>query len=593
MNIQFNNSLILGIDKKKPSGREWGKLAFDAIKAGLISDIEQLFITEYSHQNYKKYPHQISAAETILRKMQGRGILADEVGLGKTIEAGLVLKELYHQELIKKVLIIVPASLAAQWQYQMFDIFELRFINASWQKSVEKDDIWDFFNSSFKGFTEHDLVISSYERASKAEEEIKKVKWDLIIADEAHRLRNRAYTYQLLKGLIPSYLLLLTATPIHNKLEDFYNLAELVRPNFFGTLPNFKKDFYADASGRKLKNKDNFIAIRNDIMVRQRAVEINLPLPEREVKSLIADASKEEIQFHGAVEEYIRERQRLIREHAVSEQQRWAEQFELMHLGMRANSSPEAIETTLDRKLEKAAILGSEVEKQFRGLLHLAKQIKRPSKTEELLNILKYHMPHDKVLLYTIYEDTQKYLANVLSNNGFKDFLPFGGFMNSKERVATIKSFNTDPKVKILLSTDAGSEGLNLQHSAHVLVNFDLPWNPMRMEQRIGRLHRIGQEHRVLVYNLAVRGSIDEKIVKRLYEKIGLTKHAIGEIEPVITELEDRLEIEKEILELISRARTPDDLEDKRKALEEKLSTINDEIKERELLSNEIFGRFE
>lgn len=590
MKIKFTESnLIKKLHKLKPALKEWGELGFEIVKAGLISDIGQLFIGEYSHKNYIRYPHQIYAAGRVLRVMQGRGVLADEVGLGKTIEAGLILKQLFHDKLISKVLIIVPASLTSQWQYQMFDIFDSKFINASWQKSKQRDDVWDFYNSKFAGFTEHPLIISSYEKAQNYTEDVKKVEWDLIICDEAHRMRNRKYTFRLIKELDPRYLLLLTATPIHNKLEDFYNLVDLVRPKFFGTFSNFKKKFYADSSGRKLKNREEFASMKNQAMVRQRAIEANLPIPPRIVTSLIADASKEETQFHKAVDDYIRERAKFIKEQ-LEEKQRWAEQFELIHLGMRSNSSPKAIQETLKRKLEKAAKLGSQVEKRLRNLLKLAFQIENPSKTEELIRVINDH-GKDKILIYTIYVDTQKYLATVLKKLKI-DFRPFGGYMKSKERIATIREFNENPKVQILLSTDAGSEGLNLQHQCHVIINFDLPWNPMKMEQRIGRLHRIGQKYKVLVYNLAVRGSIDERIVKRLYEKIGITKRAIGEIEPILTELEERAKIQDEILEIISEARTPEDLETKIKALERDIAEGEKSAKEIRLFSQEIFDRF-
>ena len=595
MNLQFTESdLIKKLPKLKPASKEWGELAFEAIKASLISDIEQLFIASYSGKNYIRYPHQIYAAGRVLQAMQGKGLLADEVGMGKTVEAGLILKELHdYRKLVQKVLIIVPASLCSQWQYQMFDIFDFKFVNASWQKSEHKDEVWDFLNEKYKdnAFTNYDLVISSYERAMREEEKIKQTKWDLLICDEAHKLRNKKYVYQLLKEINPRYILLLTATPIHNKLEDFYNLTDLVRPGFFGTFSNFKKEFYVDSSGRKLKNREKFELIKNQVMVRQRVSEINLPIPERMVKSLISDASKEELEFHQAVEKYISDRARIIREYSLSEQQRWAEQFELMHLGMRSNSSPLAVEITLERKLEKASGLGVEVEKKLRELLRLAKKIQHPSKTEELKNILEYHLPQDKVLIYTIYEDTQHYLAEILKEMKVK-FLPFGGYMKSKERAANIRLFNEDPTIQILLSTDAGSEGLNLQQACHTLINFDLPWNPMRMEQRIGRLHRIGQTHKVLVYNLAVRGSIDEKIIARLYDKIGLTKKAIGEIEPILTDLEERLDIEKEILQIVSETRTPEDLETKKKLLEERISQEAEKIKQEQIFNKEILERF-
>jgi len=252
MNLQFTESdLIKKLPKLKPASKEWGKLAFEAIKASLISDIEQLFIASYSGKNYIRYPHQIYAAGRVLQAMQGKGLLADEVGMGKTIEAGLILKELHdYRKLVQKVLIIVPASLCSQWQYQMFDIFDFKFVNASWQKSEHKDEVWDFLNEKYKDivFTNYDLVISSYEKAMREEEKIKQTKWDLLICDEAHKLRNRKYVYQLLKEINPRYILLLTATPIHNKLEDFYNLTDLVRPGFFGTFSNFKKEFYVDSS---------------------------------------------------------------------------------------------------------------------------------------------------------------------------------------------------------------------------------------------------------------------------------------------------------------------------------------------------------
>ncbi len=591
MKIKFTESnLIKKLHKLKPALKEWGELGFEVVKAGLISDIGQLFIGEYSHKNYIRYPHQIYAAGRVLKVMQGRGILADEVGLGKTIEAGLILKQLFHDKLINKVLIIVPASLTSQWQYQMFDIFDFKFINASWQKSEQRDDVWDFFNSKFAGFTEHPLIISSYRKAQLNAEDIKKVKWDLIICDEGHRMRNRKYTFRLIKGLAPRYVFLLTATPIHNKLEDFYNLAELVRPRFFGTLSNFKEKFYADSSGRKLKNREDFGSMKNQVMVRQRGIDVNLPIPPRRVTSLIIDASKEEIQFHKAVDDYIRERARFIKEQ-LEEKQRWAEQFELIHLGMRSNSSPKAIQETLKRKLEKSSKLGSQVEKKLRNLFKLASQIDNPGKTEELLRVVKDH-GKDKILIYTIYIDTQKYLAKVLKKLKI-NLLPFGGYMKSKERIATIREFNENPKVQILLSTDAGSEGLNLQHKCHVIINFDLPWNPMKMEQRIGRLHRIGQRYKVLVYNLAVKGSIDERIIKRLYEKIGITKRAIGEIELILTELEERANIQDEILEVISEARTPEDLETKIKALEEDIAEGEKLAKQKLLFSQEIFDRFQ
>ncbi len=527
-----------------------------ARKVALSECIDRLLALPSYQDKIQTLNHQVRTALHVLNNFSHRALLADEVGLGKTIEAGMIIKELLLRKMVKKVLILTPATLKYQWQEEMRSKFSENFEIAS------EPDVYET----------NDKVIASIDTAKTPKHApiVQSIAWDLVVIDEAHKLKNSAtHNYKLVKGLEKDRCLMLTATPLQNNIFELWAVVDLLHPGFLETKAKFTENFVLDESGLRIKNKDVLQEKLSKIMVRNLRKETGIKFVDRFVKTHLLDFSKEEMAFYTEAIAFIRKQYEEIRklekpkgideseeieEGSLSEEkladmakryrQKGLLTFALIMLTRQITSS---IKTGVEALKRYKETLDKETEKrQVEALLQRAKFIDKDQKMDYLFKILQ-GLKGEKIIIFTTFVHTQKMLEVELLAHGFSS-VKFNGMMNPQEKEAAIESFRKEKEV--LVCTDAGSEGRNLQF-AHIVINYDLPWNPMRIEQRIGRVHRIGQEKDVIIHNIAIKDTIEAYILNRLYEKINLFSVSIGEMDLILSQLKTKQPIEESIFESV------------------------------------------
>jgi SNF2 family DNA or RNA helicase len=513
MNVttEFDNSwqddFLQRIDEDGPwASWELYKLAYEVEQHLTIPDFEGLQAPRHL-AHLTPLPHQLEVAKQVVEKMNGKAILADEVGLGKTIEAGLILKEYMIRGLVKKVLILVPASLVLQWTAELNQKF---YIPAVEQK---KSYVWE----------QCDVVVSSIDTAKRSphREIVYEQNYDMIIIDEAHKLKNnKTKNYEFVQNLKKKFCLLLTATPIQNRIEEIFNLVSLLKPGHLGNQAYFEKSY--SAKNRSLEEDGHLKELVNKVMIRNRRDDTGIEWTKRRVEAIPIEFSETERQLYDAISEY-----------RNSGTEFTSSVFSVMTLQREACSSREAVYFTLKKMLEKKNEEDIPVpEELIVGLMKKVEQVTTNSKAEKALELIK--KIDGKVIIFTEYRASQMYLQWFLQQNGISS-VPFrGGFKRGKKDWMKQLFQNN---AQVLIATEAGGEGINLQFCNHI-INYDLPWNPMRLEQRIGRIHRLGQEKDVHIYNFATKDTVEEHILKLLYEKINLFERVIGQLDDILTKLE-------------------------------------------------------
>lgn len=509
---------------------EWQDICLEAHRKSLNDQIESLMaIDKLERTKIQVLPHQIDAVMTAINKMGTRAIMADEVGLGKTIEAGIIIKEYLSRRLARRVLILTPAPLTTQWRGELEDKFGESFVVAD--------------SEEFRGWGEHPLLIASIDTAKKGmhAQEILSLPWDMVVFDEAHRLKNdKTQVYQFASQLKPRYMLLLTATPIQNSLFELYNLVNLLQEGLLGTPEYYKQRYVADKLGRVLADPDGLSEKLRHVMIRHRRADVGIQFVDRRVESLLLEGSPEEIYLHDEVIEFVR---KFYRSNGA---------LAFIRLSRMLTSSPQALRSSIEHSVMQG--VSEEERSALEGLSMLTYDIKESTKFKALKRILK--SVDDKLIVFTGYYETQKYIATQLREMGIEPVL-FSGRMSRREKDEAVEAFRNHGQV--LVATDAGSEGVNLQF-CHALVNYDLPWNPMRVEQRIGRVHRLGQTHDVMVFNLAIQDTIENYVLQILETKLKLFSHAVGETDLILSNLRGPESIEKAIIELISQSESRQEL---------------------------------
>ncbi|MDR7237090.1 DEAD/DEAH box helicase [Neobacillus drentensis] len=508
--IEFDSSwkddFLHRIENDGPWGNwELFKLAINVEKHLVIPDFKGLLAPGHL-PNLTPLPHQLETAKQVIENMNGKAILADEVGLGKTIEAGLILKEYMIRGLVKKVLILVPASLVTQWSMELNSKF---FIPAISQR---KSYVWE----------QCDVVVSSIDTAKRNPHRdiIFKQDYDLIIIDEAHKLKNnKTKNYEFVQNLKKKFCLLLTATPIQNRIEEIFNLVSLLKPGHLGSETAFFEKYKRDA--RSLNDNEHLKELVNKVMIRNRRADTGIEWTKRHVETIPIECTAEEKDLYESITD-------------LKSEGNWVQtsSFSVMTLQREACSSREAVFYTLKNMLQKKENPTPAFEEQIQYLIKKVEAVQKNSKAEKALELIQ--KVNDKVIIFTEYRATQMYLQWYLKQHGISS-VPFrGGFKRGKKDWMR-ELFQKHAQV--LIATEAGGEGINLQFCNHI-INFDLPWNPMRLEQRIGRIHRLGQEKDVMIYNFAIQNTVEEHILKLLYEKIHLFEKVIGELDDILTKLE-------------------------------------------------------
>ncbi|RXK47792.1 DEAD/DEAH box helicase [Halorientalis pallida] len=501
-------------------------------------DSELRSLSHLDEENVKLLEHQVDAAHRALFEMDGKALLADEVGLGKTIEVGMLLKEMHYRGTDDAVLILTPAQLAQQWQAEMLEKFGLNF-------TCNYDD-------DFAGFDAHDHIIASIDTA-KSDRHRSTVlgrDWDVLVLDEAHYVKNEdTDRYALLEKLSYDYAFFLTATPIQNNVTDLYNIISLLRPGLFGTREAFH-NYFVNSSQETLVNRNELQNRLREVMIRNRREETDIDFTPRNVTTHTFDPSPEERDLYEAVTDYVRT--------AYRESQ--GQKLVLMTLQKEVVSSPAALKQTVERQPE-----GDDVEPEhvapLKQILERIDSIETPTKLERVQRITREardRVDKGRVIVFTQFRATQQELLETLDDKGYTTH-PFHGGHSSDEKEEIVERFEEEGGV--LVSTDAMNEGRNLQF-CNVMVNYDLPWNPMKVEQRIGRIHRIGQDREVYVFNTALKDTIEEYVLERLYHKIDLFQQSVGELSEILTRLEETgRNFEDEVFERLVEADSEIELE--------------------------------
>lgn len=472
--------------------------------------------------------HQTRTAITVLRRLRGRALLCDEVGLGKTVEAGLILSELLMRGLARSVLILTPPSLMAQWQAEMRRKFGIE---------LTSHDDPAFRDAGPSAWQTHDRLIVSTHTAKREPHRsaILNRKWDIVIVDEAHHLRNRATeAWKFASEIEKQFILLLTATPVQNNLEELFNLVTLLEPGLLSTRKDFSRRFITKGDKMTPKNVDELHALLGEVMVRNRRNMVGLQFTRRFARTESVALNPRERSLYDGVSSMIREG--LKAENKAAGMNRMT----LIMLQMALGSSAAAAGAMLDHLQEKPAMPAARRE-AVRELSAAARQTTGGAKAQRLLRLLE-EFP-DKLVVFTQFRATQEMLRGVLADAGH-DAAMFHGGLSRMEKESAVERFRGSARV--LLCTEAGSEGRNLQF-AHGLCNFDLPWNPMKIEQRIGRLSRIGQTRDVHVFNLVAAGAIEAAVLHLLEAKLNMFELVIGEVDMILGNLEDDREFEEVI----------------------------------------------
>ncbi|MCB1323702.1 MAG: DEAD/DEAH box helicase family protein [Spirochaetales bacterium] len=583
----------------RPTSTREIELAMAALEARRIQ-LTHLYdkLSSLSNSRTRLLPHQLEATHRVVSALRPRFLLADEVGLGKTIEAGLIMKELILRREYRRVLVVVPAPLAIQWQQEMQSKFNERFqiLNRS-----------NFFQSAARWGRSMRVITSiDFIKNERYADEVLKTRWDLVVFDEAHRLRRdyskvtRAYAFaENIAGRCDA-LLLLSATPFRGKLEELYYLIRLVDPDLLGPHACFLQDYCLPAGeevdGQRMADLRTRVG---RVMLRRRKVDVG-GFTKRFARTIRFELSPEERVLYDETTEYVRREYNL----ALREKNR-AVSFIMIVFQKLLDSSTAALLKALERRkadLEQKAFgagrlltgagrsdadedfledLGESEEPEeylerltaearqtlkdlrreiltLNFLIRLGRSVTGDRKLGKLLETLQKLRKSGtrKFIIFTQFRTTQDYLAQHLGQHF--TVTSFHGSLSMRAKEDAIQEFKE--QTEILICTEAGGEGRNLQF-ANVLFNYDLPWSPLKIEQRIGRVHRFGQEHDVYIFNFATRDTVAERVLEVLEHKIKLFAEAIGPPDTLLGALEDEQDFEQSLMQFVSGRKSSADLD--------------------------------
>ncbi len=558
---------------------EWG-----LIEPIIIESHSDLVSAANWRDKIEPYQHQISNLISFCRRLPV-ALLADDVGLGKTISAGLISSELMSRGRVSKILIVCPKLIMPQWEEELKVKFNIPSVIASGNKITKA------MLPNGRG-----ALITTYNSARLYLDDIVKMGFEFLILDEAHKLRNLHGSgkapvvgkmfQKALANRDFKYVLMLTATPIQNRLWDMYSLVDLLasargHQNPFGTKDKFITKFVADKRqhARKLKpqKQEEFRSIVYSHMSRIRRADAKLAFPERIVQLNGVKPTKPELDLIDVIAKPIQKLNRLSQ----------------ISIAQALISSPHALLTQLQSMAKKNTIPKSLVA-QVRTIVESISITAKQKGLETLVDKLRREKPKDwRVVIFTTRRETQSTIEAFLKNKGIESGIINGD--SGSKNVGTIAKFKSDPpQLHVIISTEAGSEGVNLQ-AANVLVNYDLPWNPMVVEQRIGRVQRLASAHKnVCVFNLILKGTFEEYIVGRLMEKLQMASQAIGDVDALLDAAgineEGNEGFEENIRELVVAALAGRDVEEAIKLQEKNIVSAKVQLKKAEENLNEILG---
>ena len=458
--------------------------------------------------------HQTETVRKVLKQFRGRVLLADEVGLGKTIEAGMALKEYLLRGMVERVLVLVPASLVGQWREELETKFDIACVTTS--DPLLRGDPARFWAAP--------RIIASLALSRRREhvDSILAQSFDLVIVDEAHHLRDRSsQSYKLVDSLTKRFLLLLSATPVQNNLIELYNLLTLLKPGIFKTQKEFRAAYMTAGKPLQPANPERLRDLMRDAMIRNTRAVVALKLPRRHASTRYVDPAPEEQTAYLELAARIRA--------LVADDRERRKRLAVHHLLSAAGSSPAAASVAIARFAAR-----HDSDPAWQALAERWAAFGSGGKEVALLELLARN-PDEKKLVFLQHRETMSSLADLLAQKGI-EFARFEGGLSGPDKDAAIADFRE--RVPVLLCTESGGEGRNIQF-CNTLINFDIPWNPMAIEQRIGRIDRIGQSREVFVFNLVARGTVEEQVVRLLDEKINMFELVVGEAGAILGELDD------------------------------------------------------
>jgi SNF2 family DNA or RNA helicase len=557
---------------ESPAGIDELELAMAAARLATHAGFDHLIALPLV-RDIELLEHQIRTANTVLRRFRGRAMLCDEVGLGKTIEAGLVLAELMIRGLVRSVLVLVPPSLIEQWQGEMRRKFSVEL--------TSHDD--PAFRAGGPGaWREFDRVIASIHTAKREphRSSILARRWDLVIVDEAHHLRNRnTQVWKFASEVQKQFILLLTATPVQNNLEELFNLVTLLEPGLLSTARQFQRHFVDKRDKLTPRNLGELHGLLAEVMVRNRRSTVGLQFTRRWAKTEYLALAATEYSLYEDVTAFVRSHLRAARAKESSASNRMA----LLSLQMAMGSSSQAAAGTL-RKIAEQPKLSAADRARLLSLADRALAQQESTKVGRLLRLL--NESEDKMVIFTQFRATQDLIQRRLTEAGHTVAVFHGG-LSRLEKEAAIELFRGP--ARLLLCTESGSEGRNLQF-AHAVCNFDLPWNPMKIEQRIGRLSRIGQAHDVHVFNLVAARTLEAAVLHLLEAKLNMFELVIGEVDMILGNLDDEREFQDVVADLWTDSADHDDFARRIESLGDRLFEAKQAYFEQRALDDKLFG---
>lgn len=579
--------------------RSNGKEDYDVYRAGLewsltdpiIIDSKDDLLSEARWRGrVEPFEHQVRNLINFCRRLPVT-LLADDVGLGKTISAGLVASELVARRRVSKILIVAPKLLGQQWKEELEAKFAIPAQLATGRALLDMDSK-----------EEVSAVITTYNSARLYLDRIPQDRFQMLVLDEAHKLRNLygvdnppqvALRFrQALQERRFKYVLMLTATPIQNRLWDLYSLLDLLtvargHENPFGSKALFARNFIADKAkdARHLHPymRNQFRSIVYGYMSRVRRGDANLHFPDRSVVLQQTTPTSDELRLIDMIREPIQKLNRLA-------------QISILQA---LTSSPQALAAQLEKSARNGTV-PQELAHSVRAVVRTMPISAKLKGLASLVSRLRQEKPRDwRMVIFTGRRETQATIESYLISQGVTVSLINGD--TSARNAETLANFRTSPPaINVIVSTEAGSEGVNLQ-VANVLVNFDLPWNPMIVEQRIGRIQRLASEHaKVSIYNVILAGTFEEYIVGRLMEKLQTISHAIGDVEALLeaSGMDDGGDdgiggFEEQIRRLVLDSLAGKDVEAAARLAEQSIEQAKATLETEEYAINELLGNFD
>ncbi|MBD5801785.1 RNA polymerase-associated protein RapA [Azoarcus sp. Aa7] len=641
------------------AGRPWAfdapgeafKLAAEAYRINLAHLFDPMMAVHTS--NVEPLPHQITAVyESMLPRQPLRYVLADDPGAGKTIMAGLLIRELLMRADAKRVLIVAPGSLVEQWQDEMREKFGLTF--SIFSRELEQ------LSHSGNPFDDHDLMVARLDQLSRADDLQTKLgltHWDLIVVDEAHKLSanwfgsklNETKRFKLgkLLGSICRHFLLMTATPHNGKEEDFQIFLSLLDSDrFYGKFRDGAHKVDVSDLMRRMVKEELLKFDGSPLFPERRAYTVNYTLSDIEAA------------LYAAVTTYVKEEMNRA-ERLEDGGRRGTVGFALTALQRRLASSPEAIYQSLKRRhhrldqelrqlklgqrgqsvldnwktktpdnlddaademsgeafedfeeavvdqataaqtiqeLEAEIFILRELEEQAKGVVHSEQDRKWDELSRLLQNTPEMHDADGrqrKLIIFTEHRDTLNYLVRRIQNvlGSTEAVGAIHGGVRREDRRKIQEQFRNDPVVRVLIATDAAGEGVNLQN-ANLMVNYDLPWNPNRLEQRFGRIHRIGQSEVCHLWNMVAAETREGDVFRRLFEKLEVEREALGgRVFDILGEVFEDKSLRELLIEAIRYGEDPEVRERLYRKVEGALNTAHlREIIERQALCKEVMN---